>query len=116
MKRAAVILANSELNPFYSIVIFDDENDVTQTESKIDEALQEHFRKNWEAPEGDSPDDWFDTILGDYDFFLINIDIGKILSQVEIPEVDIDHRLNPSDEARALLERLMISVCRQFEC
>ena len=107
MKRAAVILTRDELKPLYGLVFFDDENDVTLTLSKLDEALREHFREN-------SPGDRFEDVLGDYDFFLIHTDFGTILSRVELPEVDIEHQYN-SDEARALLEQLMISVYRQFE-
>ena len=114
MKRVAVILTSDKLKPLYGIIFFDDENDVTQTLSKLDEALREHFREHWVVLKGGSLGDRFEDILGDYDFFLINTDLGTILSRVELPEVDIEHLYN-SDAVRALLEQLMISVYRQFE-
>lgn len=118
MRRAAVILTSNELNPFYSIVFFDDTVDdgqtVTPMENKLDEAVKEHFRKNWTPPEGDSPDDWFDTVLGDYTYFYIHAKAANGLAEVEIPVVDVEHLNNSDDAARALLEQLMISVCERF--
>lgn len=108
MKRAAVILTSVDRNPFYGIVTFDDD------EQELDEAVQQHFRENWEAPEGDSPDDWFEDILGDYTYFYIGHEAAEGLVKVEIPEPDTEGRLHPDELARMLLEQLMISVCEQF--
>lgn len=108
MQRAAVILTSNELNPFYGIVTFDDD------EQELDEAVQKHFRENWEAPEGDSPDDWFEDILGDYTYFFIHAEAANGLVKVEIPTPDVEGRLHPDDLAREMLEQLMISVCEQF--
>lgn len=108
MQVAAVILMSDELNPFYGIVTFNDD------ELELDEAVQKHFRENWEAPPGDSPDDWFEDILGNYTFFFIHAEAANGLVKVEIPTPDVEGRLNPDDLARELLEQLMIRVCEQF--
>lgn len=120
MKRAAVILGSNELNPFYGIVTFNDDGPkwfpasgdvLTQTvvamEVLLDDAVKEDFGERWEVPEGDSPDDWFEDILGDYTYFYIPIAAAKKLAGVKFP-------CYPNDSARALLDRLMISVCERF--
>ncbi len=118
MKRAAVILSSNELNPFYGIVFFEDIVDdgvtVTPMESGLDEAVKAHFREHWEAPEGDSPDDWFEDILGDYTYFYISMEVASRLADVKIPIADVGHLNNSDDAAQVLLEQLMIDVCEEF--
>lgn len=101
MKRAAVILTSHERSPFYGIVTYDDDK------QELDAALKEDFSERWKVPEGDSPDVWFEDILGDYTYFYIPMAAAKKLAGAEFP-------CRPSDAARALLDLLMISVCERF--
>jgi len=120
MIRAAVILTSNELNPFYGIVTFDDTVDdgqsITPMEVKLDKAVKAHVRENWdsEALEGDSPEGWFEDVLGDYTYFYITNEIAKKLTAVPIPVVDVEHLNNSDEVARSLLEQLMISICEKF--
>lgn len=120
MKRAAVILTSNVHNPFYGIVTFDDDGikwypasedveaqTVIAMEVLLDEAVKADFHERWEAPEGDSPDNWFESILGDYTYFYIPVAEAKKLAEVEFP-------CHTNCGARVSLEQLMISVCEKF--
>ena len=101
MERAVVILTSHELNPFYGIVTYNDD------EQGLCDAVKADFDGHWAVPEGDSPDVWFENILGDYTYFYIPMDAAKKLAEVKFP-------CYPNDCTRAPLERLMISVCEKF--
>ena len=101
MERAVVVLTDNEYNPFYGIVTYNDD------EQGLEDAVRADFDENWAAPEGDSPDSWFESILGDYIHFFIHMDAANKLAEVEFP-------CYPNDRERALLDRLMISVCERF--
>ena len=113
VRRAAVILRNYELNPYYGIVFFDDTVDdgetITPMEGRLDEAIRAHFMEH-----RDSPDDEFEDTLEGYEYFYIPLGVAEKLAKVEIPTMDIGHLNNSDDAAQIVLEQLMITVCEKF--
>lgn len=113
VRRAAVILRNYELRPYYGIVFFDDTSDgdesISQWENGLDEAVREHFMEH-----RDSPDEEFEDYLDDYRYFYIPLGIAEKLVKVELPILDVGHLNNSDDAAQIVLEQLMITICEQF--
>jgi len=109
---AVCVVSESETNPFWGIVIFD------IREMTAQEAIEKDFRDNTSIPPGDDYGEWFDNILGDYDYFYIPLAIAQGLKGIEFPTIEraLEIGLADADEIASMcMETLMVSICRAFD-
>jgi len=110
--KAICVVAENEVNPFWGIVTFD------ENELSPDEAIEKNFKDSVSIPPGDTYEEWFGHILGDYKFFYIPLVVGQRLKSIEYPSIDraLEIGLTDADEiAHTCMEQLMVRVCRTFD-
>lgn len=112
VRRAAVILRDYKLRPYYGIVFFDDtsngDESILQWGNGLHEAVRKHFIEHRDSPEE------FEDYLDNYRYFYIPLGIAEALVNVEVPTIDVGHLDNSDDAAQIIIEQLMITVCMQF--
>lgn len=109
--KAICVVATIETDPYYGIVIFDENT------TSPEEAIEKDFRANYSVPPGESYEEWQESILGDYKFFYIPYVVGRKLKSLEFPSIKraLEIGLNDADEIASMaLSDMMVRVCRLF--